>query len=402
MKKVSKAEKCLFCIALIIIISGCSISINIGDGNGENKERVSNANDNGNITNNDENSNVNEEHEKKRLSYEGVSYLVNDGKLIISGNGTVTKEALLSLSHEYNVVDFESGTFDIGDDVFNGYKDITDVNFRNNVCNIGARAFQGTSLALVCFGSSIESIGDKAFADCCIDYVFINNENMYKNFNSRYDFGEAAITAYNVYVYSDLVSESDADDGTAGEYLASSSFYGELKKSLASRNTAASRDYAFNNYVDKKTGFVSIYGLRVGNWMSASYEPQTNVFEYSFHPATENPREGRDIIYFNITDDSSDDTVKSDTNNTSVSKSTKNKNTKKETVKESSEKNKSIEDKNCFICGGTGSKQCTSCHGQGYYYEYDNFGAAGDGGKLTQIKKTCMVCRGSGKVKCYH
>ena len=172
MKKMYKMIALILCIATIVMLAGCSISINFGGEDGGKTITIGGgANDGGEKT-----TEGGKKSGKDRLSQDGVEYLVNNGKLTISGNGMVTKDAIASISHEYNEIDFELGTFDIGDDAFNGYKDIIKVQFRNNVHNIGARAFQGTSLPLVCFGTSIESIGDKAFADCCIYIVLINND----------------------------------------------------------------------------------------------------------------------------------------------------------------------------------------------------------------------------------
>lgn len=340
---------------------------------------------------------------KERLSQGGVNYLVNDGKLIISGNGTVTTEAIAALSPEYNIVDFESGEINIADNVFNGCTDITKVYFRNTVRDIGERAFMGTSLGVVCFGSSIGVIGEEAFTDCCIDYVFINNEFMYQNFNSRYDFGEVALTAENVYVYKDLMPMSDINNIKAGDYLAQSELYTHLKKAVANHTTFGSQSYAYSTYIDD--GFMTLYGLRVGNWMTIEYTPETNMFTYSFHMNTELPWKDRSVTDYVIKSEEEDDMPKATakpvaTANASKSAATKaNSGTSK--AVNSTKDAVAERGKSCSICGGTGSKQCTSCHGQGSYYEYDNYGVM-DGGKLTKIRKTCQVCHGSGKVKCYH
>ena len=55
----------------------------------------------------------------------------------------------------------------------------------------------------------------------------------------------------------------------------------------------------------------------------------------------------------------------------------------------------------CFVCGGDGKKDCTSCDG-GYYVEYENGSYLGYGPTTREVRKKCMVCKGSGEVKCYH
>ncbi len=59
------------------------------------------------------------------------------------------------------------------------------------------------------------------------------------------------------------------------------------------------------------------------------------------------------------------------------------------------------ENDNCFVCGGDGKKDCTSCDG-GYYVEYESGTYLGYGPTTREVRKKCNVCRGSGEVKCYH
>ena len=405
MKKMYKMIALILCIATIVMLAGCSISINFGGEDGGKTITIGGgANDGGGQT-----TEGGKKSGKDRLSQDGVEYLVNNGKLTISGNGMVTKDAIASISHEYNEIDFELGTFDIGDDAFNGYKDIIKVQFRNNVHNIGARAFQGTSLALVCFGTSIESIGDKAFADCCIDYVFIYNENMFTNFNTRYDFGEVAATATNVYVHRDiLIGQQDI----AGDYIIASGIYDKIARELSGTTTLAEQDYKMGTFVDEKSEFMTVYGgLRVRNWMSATYNPDTNVLDYSFHSQTKDPWEGRDIVYYNTGNaadtPSSGTSTGGDTGNSGGGSSGGSKTGGSSsggskpsggniTTKPATKKNTS-----CSSCHGSGKKDCGSCNG-GYITEYESGQYMGYGSPTREVKKKCMVCQGSGKVKCYH
>lgn len=55
----------------------------------------------------------------------------------------------------------------------------------------------------------------------------------------------------------------------------------------------------------------------------------------------------------------------------------------------------------CFVCGGDGKKDCTSCDG-GFIIEYITGTYTGYGPSTREVRKKCMVCRGSGEVKCYH
>lgn len=75
-------------------------------------------------------------------------------------------------------------------------------------------------------------------------------------------------------------------------------------------------------------------------------------------------------------------------------------------------------DNDCFVCGGDGKKDCTSCDG-GYFIEYDTGTYMGyapataykdpvsgevyvDKEIAREVRKKCTVCKGSGEVKCYH
>ena len=60
-----------------------------------------------------------------------------------------------------------------------------------------------------------------------------------------------------------------------------------------------------------------------------------------------------------------------------------------------------LDNNDCFICGGDGQKDCTSCDG-GYITEYETGTYMGYGSPTREVRKKCMVCRGSGEVKCFH
>ena len=108
MKKIS----ILFFIAMLVMLAGCSISINFG--NDDNQTVTTDVNPQNQSEHGDQPSTTETGKEKqsgkKRMSQDGVDYLIVDGELKISGNGTVTREAIASLSHQYNVVDFEIGS----------------------------------------------------------------------------------------------------------------------------------------------------------------------------------------------------------------------------------------------------------------------------------------------------
>ena len=62
---------------------------------------------------------------------------------------------------------------------------------------------------------------------------------------------------------------------------------------------------------------------------------------------------------------------------------------------------KPSDNNDCFICGGDGEKDCTSCDG-GYITEYETGTYMGYGSSTREVRKKCMVCKGNGEVKCYH
>lgn len=55
----------------------------------------------------------------------------------------------------------------------------------------------------------------------------------------------------------------------------------------------------------------------------------------------------------------------------------------------------------CFICGGDGKKDCTSCDG-GFITEYETGTYMGYGSATREKRTKCKVCKGDGEVKCYH
>ena len=97
MKKIYKMIALILCIAAIVMLAGCSKSTY--QGGDDSGKAVTSGDDGGN----------GKQVGKDRLSQDGVEYLVANGKLTISGNGTVTKDAVAAMLPEYNIVDFESG-----------------------------------------------------------------------------------------------------------------------------------------------------------------------------------------------------------------------------------------------------------------------------------------------------
>lgn len=55
----------------------------------------------------------------------------------------------------------------------------------------------------------------------------------------------------------------------------------------------------------------------------------------------------------------------------------------------------------CFVCGGDGKKDCTSCDG-GFITEYETGTYMGYGSATREVRNKCKVCDGNGEVKCYH
>ena len=72
----------------------------------------------------------------------------------------------------------------------------------------------------------------------------------------------------------------------------------------------------------------------------------------------------------------------------------------KSNITEPKQKN-SLFNNDCFVCGGDGKKDCTSCD-RGYYIEYETGTYLGYGPTTREVRKKCKVCNGSGEVKCYH
>jgi len=60
-----------------------------------------------------------------------------------------------------------------------------------------------------------------------------------------------------------------------------------------------------------------------------------------------------------------------------------------------------FDNNDCFVCGGDGKKDCTSCDG-GYYIEYESGSYLGYGPTTREVRKKCRVCGGNGEVKCFH
>ncbi len=392
-------------------------------------------------TENREKSENNEKNKlKRRLTQDGVDYLVNNGVLIISGNGTVTKDAISKLLPYYNTVDFEIGSFDVGDDAFNGYGDnITEIRLRNNVSVIGERAFKGCNIAFILLGSSITQIGDDAFEDCnCLEDVFINNEYIFKNFNSRYDFGGVGATAEHIWIYKTLVPLIDQDkfleyNSIAGDYLTVNGFFDELDKSVnhsGYTGTAAGANYAYSFFFyEDSCYFGNVSKTRYVLSPIKNYNPETNTadskvsesfweekgveitFYYGDEEASEKNEESSENgssskggFIGRLFNKKSDEKATETDNSNKADKSSESKtNSSKSTSNFIDNRTTSTADrsKNCRICNGSGRKTCTSCSG-GYYTEYETGTYMGYGSPTRAVKKRCPVCHGTGYVTCYH
>ena len=410
MKKMFRLLSVVLCLAMLISFAGCK---------DEDKDSEEKKSTNTSVTVNpigDTSGGGDTVGGSTRLSQDGVDYLITDGKLIISGNGVVTREAIESLSPAFNTVDFENGSFDIGDGAFKGYKNLTEVFFKNNVQNIGAEAFCGTNLFLVAFGESIKGIGDRAFADNDIGIVIINNEAMFENFNSRYDFGEVAITAENVYVHESFIPFESGKDYTdyrsvAGKYLTDNDFLERLTNVTSGRHSLSMEKYQYQNLCGD-CGFIPIIGgIMLDRLLNDfSYDPETNRIEYYF---SDDPWEGRGIVRYDGTEDSDSDVSDSVIESHPVSEDADRAGVKDNDGGSSGGSSKGggfvdngggAKDRgsDCIYCGGSGKKPCTSpsCNG-GYIIEYESGQYMGNGPTTREVKKDCPHCTG-GQVTCYH
>jgi len=104
---------------------------------------------------------------------EGVSWTLENGTLIISGEGTMKNYGEFSpapwLAHKENisVVNVENGVENIGNFAFFNLEKLTSVNVAGSVKNIGIYAFYGCSeLKMVNLSSGVEEIGASAFKMC--------------------------------------------------------------------------------------------------------------------------------------------------------------------------------------------------------------------------------------------
>lgn len=417
MKKMFKILSVVLCLATLISSAGCEMFGGNDKSEEENKSRDTTVTVKP-IGGEDNPEDAPEEPEKgtTRLSQDGVEYLINDGELIISGNGVVTREAIEKLSPEFNKVDFENGSFDIGDGAFKDYKNLTEVFFRNNVRNIGAEAFRNTSLVLVAFGESIEGIGDKAFGDNIIDMVLINNRAMFENFDSRYDFGEVALTANCVYVHESFIPFESGKDYTdyksvAGKYLTDNDFLERLTNATSGHHSLTKEKYQYWN-ICGDSGFIPIIGGVMLDRMlnDLSYDPETNYIEYYFNS---DPWEGLDIVYYDGTVDgskldTSDIGTKGDS--TDIDRGRVEDDDGEKTDSGSGKSAGFVDNgggakdrgSDCIYCGGSGKKPCTSpsCNG-GYITEYESGQYMGSGPTTYEVKKDCPLCVG-GQVTCYH
>lgn len=211
----------------------------------------------------------------------------------------------------------------------------------------------------------------------------------------------------------------------AGDYLTVNGFFNELDRTVnhsGYTGTAAGENYAYSFFFnDSSSYFADVCTLQCGWACIKNYNPETNTansklsenfwqdkgvditYYYGDEKDEENSTNGSSNIgsfinsFFNKKNsekttetNNSNSTDKSSTNKSSSSKFIDNKTTS--TVDRS---------KNCHICNGSGRKACTSCNG-GYYTEYETGTYMGYGSPTRAVKKRCMVCRGTGYVKCYH
>jgi len=114
------------------------------------------------------------------------------------------------------------------------------------------------------------------------DIVYLANDYIFKNFNSRYDFGGLCETA-GICIYKDLMPfEFDADyskyNDIAGDFLAASGAFDEFAKNFNAGQTFVEQDYQYwANCTDGD--FISIYP---GGWcVVEEYNAETNMLDYS-------------------------------------------------------------------------------------------------------------------------
>lgn len=189
---------------------------------------------------------VTEDNKEKFVN--GIHYKLINTKLVISGEGETDKNTIDSFSgNSYDTVVFESGNIDIADDTFSGFSNIKNIELKNVVGTIGARAFKGCGFRLIAIGKSIEEIKEEAFADCKISEVYLNNPQIRANLNTRYDFGRLFENASTIAIYYSTSQSADEDftldESGWGQYLKDNEEYHKLKSIASSGATLTSRNY---------------------------------------------------------------------------------------------------------------------------------------------------------------
>lgn len=185
---------------------------------------------------------------------------------------------------------FEYGTINIPDDTFSGYSNVTEVELKNVVAKIGARAFRGCGMQKMLIGSSVEQIGEDAFADCAISDVFVNNEKIRKNLNNRTDFGRLFENASKIHIYydytmiSDIFKNIDSWDEYWGDYLEFTDKCEKIKSIATQRGeTMGAIDY--NLSMERNWGDFYLFEYKTGlraekEFVPKKYDAETNTIDY--------------------------------------------------------------------------------------------------------------------------
>ena len=235
---------------------------------------------------NDGNNSVINNNKAKEVN--GIYYAIVDEMLYLSGEGSVDKKTVDSFSKkDFDGVIFESGNIDIPDDTFSGFSNIKNIELRNVVQKIGARAFKGCGFDMIAIGKSVTEIGENAFADCAISMVYLNNPVIRANLNQRTDFGrlfEFASTIAVFYSSSQMPDDDFTLDETGwGQYLKNNEEYSKIQSLGASGQTLAKIDYnLWANAVrpgffhfNYTTGLVPEDGITV-----VGYDGETNTLSF--------------------------------------------------------------------------------------------------------------------------
>lgn len=184
----------------------------------------------------------------KATKVNGLYYTILDETLHISGEGDVDKKTINSFSKDkFNKVVFDSGNIDIPDDTFSGFSNIKEVELKNSVQKIGARAFKGCGFWMIAIGKSVTEIGEDAFVDCEISAVFLNNAEIRANLNERDDFGRLFEYASTIAVYYSTTQDADEDftldESGWGEYLKNNVEYSAMQKAGSKGRSLSMRNY---------------------------------------------------------------------------------------------------------------------------------------------------------------